>query len=208
MSEQKRAKKVTKEINRWKVACLSIIGVLLAFIILVGFRINVNREPDYQPSTEDKAGTAVLEVKTDKEKVNQLMDFYLQDFQKDSDIKYSFYLENQALLNGTFKILGHPIDFYLYFDPYVMEDGNVQLKAKSLSIGTLGLPIKEVLKYVASSYDLPSWVEVDASEQTILLRLDQFEMQNGLFAKAEKINLIDDDIQFNVYLPQTAKKEE
>ena len=51
-------------------------------------------------------------------------------------------------------MLGHDIPFYLYFDPYVMANGNVQLKAKSLSIGTLGLPIKEVLKFAKRSYKL------------------------------------------------------
>lgn len=104
-------------------------------------------------------------------------------------------------------MLGHDIPFYLYFDPYVMANGNVQLKAKSLSIGTLGLPIKEVLKFAKRSYKLPKWVEINPDDQTVLLRLDQFRMQNGLFVRAEKINLVDDDIRMNIYLPKEKKKE-
>ena len=113
------------------------------------------------------------------------------------------------MLNGTFEVLGYPIEFNLYFDPFVMNDGNVQLKAKSLSIGTLGLPIKEILKFVQRDYKLPSWVEVNPDDSTILLRLDQFRMQNGLFIRAEKINLVDDDIRMNIYLPKdTSSKED
>ena len=41
-------------------------------------------------------------------------------------LNINFIWENEALLNGTFEVLGFPIDFYLYFDPYVMENGNVQ----------------------------------------------------------------------------------
>ena len=43
--------------------------------------------------------------------MNKLIDFYLADFQKGSEIKYKFYLENDALLNGTFQVLGHDIPF-------------------------------------------------------------------------------------------------
>ena len=86
---------------------------------------------------------------------------------------------------------------------------HVQLKAKSLSIGTLGLPIKEVLKFAKRSYKLPKWVEINPDDQTVLLRLDQFRMQNGLFIRAEKINLVDDDIRMNIYLPKdTSSKED
>ena len=130
------------------------------------------------------------------------MDYFLTDFQKDSDIKYEFYLENQALLKGQFNFLGAKINFYLYFDPYVMDNGNVQLKARDLSIGTLNLPISEVMSMITRSYKFPDWVEVSTKDQTIELKLDQFKMQNGLFIKADHIDLVGDDIQFSLYLPK------
>ncbi|HFF8691287.1 TPA: YpmS family protein, partial [Enterococcus faecium] len=111
-------------------------------------------------------------------------------------------LENEALLNGTFEVLGFPIDFYLYFDPYVMENGNVQLKARSLSIGTLSLPIKDVMNMIKRNYKLPDWIEVNTDDLTIMLRLDQFRMQNGMYIKADKIDLVNDDIRFSLYLPK------
>jgi uncharacterized protein YpmS len=210
----KRRKETTKEkqpINPWKIAFLVLIGTIVASLAFVFIRITQVREPNYKPVPElvEKEGTPVVSIQSNKKQVNALIDFYLSDFQKDSDITYQFYLENEAMLNGTFEVLGHPIQFYLYFDPYVMDDGNVQLKAKSLSIGTLGLPMKEILKFVERDYKLPSWVEVNPDDSTILLRLDQFRMQNGLFIRAEKINLVDDDIRMNIYLPKdTANKKE
>ncbi|MPN16248.1 hypothetical protein SDC9_163586 [bioreactor metagenome] len=82
-----------------------------------------------------------------------------------------------------------------------MENGNVQLKAKSLSIGTLSLPIKDVMNMVKRNYNLPKWVEIDTKDLTVMLRLDKFRMQNGMYIKADKINLVDDDIRFSLYLP-------
>jgi uncharacterized protein YpmS len=32
-------------------------------------------------------------------------------------------------------------------------------------------------------------------------------MQNGLFLKADKINLVDDEIQVSLYLPESKEKE-
>ncbi|MGX7127225.1 YpmS family protein [Enterococcus wangshanyuanii] len=197
--------------NRWKIAFLVLVGTIIACFAFIFVRITQVREPNYKPIPElvAKDGTPVIAIQSNKKQVNALIDFYLSDFQKDSDITYKFYLENEAMLNGTFKVLGYPIEFNLYFDPFVMDDGNVQLKAKSLSIGTLGLPIKEILKFVQRDYKLPSWVEVNPDDSTILLRLDQFRMQNGLFIRAEKINLVDDDIRMNIYLPKdTSSKED
>lgn len=191
-----------KKLNPWKIACLTIIGVLVGSILFVGIRAVQVREPTIDSSqTTSMEGTPVLSIQSNKQQINSLIGFFLNEFQKDTDITYGFHLENEAMLTGTFKVLGYPIQFNLYFDPYVVDGGNVQLKAKSLSIGTLGLPIKDILNFVKSDYNLPEWIEVNPSEKYILLKLDEFRMQNGLFIRAEKINLIDDDIRVNLYLP-------
>ncbi|WP_420705985.1 YpmS family protein [Enterococcus sp. CWB-B31] len=196
-----------KKLNPWKIACLTIIGILAGIILFIGIRVTQVREPNINSSqTTSIEGTPVLSIQSNKQQINSLIEFFLNEFQKDTDITYDFYLENEAMLTGTFKVLGYPIQFNLYFDPYVVDGGNVQLKAKSLSVGTLGLPIKDILNFVKRDYNLPGWVEVNPSEKYILLKLDEFRMQNGLFIRAEKINLIDDDIRVNLYLPSDNEK--
>src|SRR5699024_9706915 len=137
-------------------------------------------------------------ISSNKAQVNQLISFFLEEYLKDSEVKYDFVLENEAMLTGEFKVLGFPVTIYLYFDPYVMEDGNVQLRVKSLSVGTLDLPLKEVLKLVKRSFKFPEWIEMDTEAETMLLRLDQFQLENGMFIKANRINLLDDEIQFSL----------
>ncbi|NTR66764.1 YpmS family protein [Enterococcus faecium] len=194
----------TKKTNYWKFAFLILLGVVLGSTVFLGSRIFANREPELPeiPALTERQGDPVLTINSNKEKVNQIISFFLREYQKDSDIEYKFYLENEALLNGTFEVLGFPIDFYLYFDPYVMENGNVQLKARSLSIGTLSLPIKDVMNMIKRNYKLPDWIEVNTDDLTIMLRLDQFRMQNGMYIKADKIDLVNDDIRFSLYLPK------
>lgn len=204
-----KVKPAKKTINYWKIAFLVLVGVIIGTTVFFATRIFQQRESGLNESTElvQREGSPVLTVNSNKSQVNQLIDFYLEDFQKDQDVKYDFELRNEALLTGEFQVLGFPITFYLYFDPYVTEEGNVQLKAKSLSIGTLDLPTSEVLKMIKRSFKFPEWIEVNADEQIVLIRLDQFRMQNGLFIKANKINLVDDEIQMSLYLPAESEDE-
>ncbi|MBP1045797.1 YpmS family protein [Enterococcus sp. BWM-S5] len=202
-NKKEKKQSVNKKLNPWKIAFLALIGMLVGILLFVGIRVTQVREPNYDSSKAvPRSGNPVLSIQSNKQQINELISFYLEDFQKDSEVTYDFYLENEAMLAGNFKILGHPIQFNLYFDPYVMDDGNVQLKAKSLSIGTLGLPIKDILEFVQRDYNLPEWVEVMPEEKYILLRLDKFQMMNGMFIRADKINLIDDDIRVSIYLPE------
>ena len=200
--------KSLKKINGWMVAFFVLLGVVVGSGIVVANRILEPREVLTSNSAKlvERDGSPVVTIESTKQQVNELIAFYLQDYSEKSGLDYTFTLENQALLNGQFKVLGMPVNFYLYFDPYVMENGNVQLKAKSLSIGTLGVPIKEVMKLVKRSYKLPSWIEIKPSDGTVLIRLDQFRMQNGLFIKAEKIDLVDDKIKASLYLPASDEK--
>lgn len=213
MEEKETTKKASKrfsfaQLNKWKVAFFALIAIVIGSGIFLFTRITEKRELVQAeiPALVDREGSPVLNIRSNKEQINALIAFYLDEYQKDSDVQYDFVLENEALLTGEFKILGFPVTFYLYFDPYVMDNGNVQLKATSLSIGTLGVPINEVMKMIQRNQSLPEWIEIDPKEETVMIRLDQFRMQNGLFIKADKINLIDDEIQVSLYLPESEKE--
>ncbi|MDT2596096.1 YpmS family protein [Enterococcus dongliensis] len=197
-------KEITKKINGWKIAFLVLIGILLGSVLFATVRIFTVRETNLPPSSETTVpkGSPVLTMNTNKKKLNTVMAYFLNDLQKDSTVKYEFYLENQAMLKGEFKILGAKVEFYLYFDPYVMDNGNVQLKARDLSIGTLNLPVSQVMATVKRSYTFPKWVAIDPKDQTIVLKLNKFKLNNGMFIKANHIDLVGDDIQFGLYLPK------
>ncbi|GCF92808.1 hypothetical protein NRIC_06990 [Enterococcus florum] len=193
-----------KKVNGWKIAFLILIGLLLGSTIFLATRVFSQRETGLPSSGETKVaeGSPVLTMNTNKKKLNDVMDYFLDEFQEDSSIKYDFYLENQAMLAGKFKFLGAKVDFNLYFDPFVMDNGNVQLKARDLSIGTLNLPVREVLSILKRSYKFPDWVEVTPKNQTIELKLNEFSLENGMFIRANHIDLVNDDIQFSLYLPK------
>lgn len=192
------------KLNPWKAAFLFLVAVLIGGFLLLFTRLTQERENVSQIIAETvvREGDPVITINSNKEQVNRFVDFYLADLQKDAEQQYQFVLKNEALLTGEFDLLGFPVSFYLYFDPFVMANGNIQLKAKSLSIGALGLPINQVLKMIQNNSEIPEWIDIQPKEEMIILRLDQFELKNGMFFRADKINLVDNEIQLNVYLPE------
>lgn len=192
------------KLNPWKAAFLFLVAVLIGGFLLLFTRLTQERENVSQIIAETvvREGDPVITINSNKEQVNRFVDFYLADLQKDAEQQYQFVLKNEALLTGEFDLLGFPVSFYLYFDPFVMANGNIQLKAKSLSIGALGLPINQVLKMIQNNSKIPEWIDIQPKEEMIILRLDQFELKNGMFFRADKINLVDNEIQLNVYLPE------
>lgn len=192
------------KLNPWKAAFLFLVAVLIGGFLLLFTRLTQERENVSQIIAENvvREGDPVITINSNKEQVNRFVDFYLADLQKDAEQHYQFVLKNEALLTGEFDLLGFPVSFYLYFDPFVMANGNIQLKAKSLSIGALGLPINQVLKMIQNNSEIPEWIDIQPKEEMIILRLDQFELKNGMFFRADKINLVDNEIQLNVYLPE------
>lgn len=194
--------------NYWKISFLLLIGIILGFSLFIGIRVSEPQKVNLPKVNETTTNEPTFQIQLNKTQVNDIISYYLNDFLKDSGIKYQFYLEKNALLNGTFKVLGHDMQFYLYFDPFVMENGDIQLKATSLSIGSLPLPITQVMKYVASDYEIPKWVDVQPSSKTIILHLSQFELQNGMRLAADKMNIVDDDIRFNIFLPLDKQNRE
>ena len=192
------------KLNPWKAAFLFLVAVLIGGFLLLFTRLTQERENVSQIIAENvvREGDPVITINSNKEQVNRFVDFYLADLQKDAEQQYQFVLKNEALLTGEFDLIGFPASFYLYFDPFVMANGNIQLKAKSLSIGALGLPINQVLKMIQNNSEIPEWIDIQPKEEMIILRLDQFELKNGMFFRADKINLVDNEIQLNVYLPE------
>lgn len=199
----KKKKRKIKLENPWKLAFFTLIGILVGTMCFLAFRMGEERETDnLARQTSIASGSPAFQVQLTKSQANELINFYLNEFQEGSGVNYSFILENQALLTGTFKILGHELKFYLYFEPYLLDNGEVELKAKSISIGTLSLPISELMNYVKNNFKLPGWVEVDASGEKIILHLNQIEIKNGISFKAEQIDLVGDMILINAYLPE------
>ncbi len=158
---------------------------------------------DQSYSTQDTTtGDPAMTVSLTKRQANEIISYYLNDFQKDSNVKYSLTLADQAVLDGSFKFFGQKVGFSLLFDPLVLKNGNVELKARQLNVGSLPVPISYVMSYAAGNFKLPKWVRMNSKQKTVVLDLNKFKMANGMQLKADKIDLPNSQIDFSVYLPK------
>ncbi len=73
-----------KKTNYWKVAFLILLGVVLGSTVFLGSRIFANREPELPeiPALTERQGDPVLTINSNKEKVNQIISFFLSEYQK------------------------------------------------------------------------------------------------------------------------------
>ncbi|MFV0528437.1 MAG: YpmS family protein [Lachnospiraceae bacterium] len=189
--------------NPWKIAFFALVGLILGVIIFLSIRVfDTRQEIDMtQIEAAMESGDPIFEVQLTKLQTNQIINHFLKKISTPDGIQFEFMLENRALLKGTFDFLGHEIQFDLYFEPYVLENGDIELRARSLSVGTLSIQTSELMDYVKKNAPLPSWVEVDTAEETIILHLNQLELSQGIYVEAEKIDLLNDDIRFKFFLP-------
>lgn len=185
--------------NKWKWLFLLLLACNLAFVGVLASRLVQPREvatpKQVASQTKDiKIGSLV----TTREELNQALTSYLSSYQT-KQMRYAVYLTPKAILfEGSYQLFGAQVPLYVYFQPYQLENGSLQLTVTSVSAGTLPLPIKDVLNYMKSSYQLPKLVKISPKEHTITLNLQALENEQGIYLKATSFDLVNDKISFDL----------
>ena len=213
--EEKRTKKKEKNSKSkgtsWKWAFLTLLAIVLGSVIWLFIQVAIpysNEQKQLDQGISNETEEAIpFQVAAEKEQINLLIDQYITEKQTGQSVNYQFQLTDQAELAGTFKVFGINIPFHLDLDPFVMENGNIQLKAKQISLGQLNLPIPFAMKQISQQLDLPHWVVVNSEKQTITLKLNEFSLKSGVFFSADRIDLAEDDIRLTVLVPKQTIKE-
>lgn len=188
------------KINWWKWGLLLLLAINVAFVGVVASRLIQVREP----SAETLKTTTAKSVKvgtftTNKEQLNDTVATYLKDYQS-KKFTYKVYAASSSILfEGSYELLGYEVPLYVYFEPNRLENGAVQLKVTSFSVGTLPLPELEVLQYIKSSYDLPDFVTISPKKSTITINLQSMKNDAGIYLKATTIDLVNDNFSFDIF---------
>lgn len=195
-----KLKKNGKKINWWKWGFLLILAINIAFVGVVASRLIQVREPAAENvSSKQTDSVKVGTFSTNREQLNETVAAYLEDYQTDQ-MSYTVYATSSAIMfEGTYTLLGYEVPLYIYFQPSCLDSGAVQLKITSFSVGTLSLPKSEVLKYIKSSYKLPSFVEVLPDESAININIQNLENDADIYLEATTIDLVGDQFNFDIY---------
>lgn len=190
----------TGRINLWKWAFLLLVSALVSLTLVLVTRMTTARE-DLPASivTTSETDTKVGTFTTSRDQLNETLNTYLQDYQAEG-FTYQVYVTAQLVVfEGSYQIFGLTIPLNIYFQPSKLEDGSVQLTIAEISAGTLSLPKAEILTYLQKNYKLPKFVQVDATAGLVLVQLAAIENSLGIYAKANTIDLYNDQIIFDLY---------
>ncbi|OJF03876.1 hypothetical protein BKY29_04485 [Weissella confusa] len=171
------------------ITLVTLVALVIVLILLPQDRTEVT-------DTKPEIGQASFTVAVDRKELNALVEQYLNN---DPALKDKFRFEmtkSGMMVYGTYKLLGQNVDFGMKMVPEVTKNGGILLHAKSVAVGQLPLPVKYVMGYLGNMVDLPKWLTIDTSEQTILIDLGKAPKVQGMRVKAVTIDPAKDKFLF------------
>ena len=188
----------------WKRLFILLLGLNVALVFLLFtfflFMINDTGNETKIPTIESTEKQVALQIKTNKQDLNRVINHYL-DTELSSTYDYQVLLTDQVELYGAIPIFNEELNVKLTFEPKPLENGDLELQQKNMSIGNLSLPPSLVLKFIQNSYSLPEWIMIQPSEEKIYVSLNTFKLKSNFKVRVDEFNLKDDDIRFSLQLP-------
>lgn len=188
--------------NMWKrlfFLLLSLnIGIILFFLVIFNFP----RDGEIPSGVKEREEDFVeLHVQSNKGDLNRMINHFIEKEYGGSPIRYELFLRDEVEFYGTVIIFGQDVQIKLTFVPRALENGDLILKPKSISIGDLQLPVSYVLKFIRDQYEIPEWVFIQPKEEVIYFSFENMELKSNMKIKVRQFDLKKDDIRFTLMVP-------
>lgn len=204
MANQRRKDKKTRStINWWKWAFIGLIVLLflLFFQLMRSIQPVTINEPNMETINSNEE-EMVFTAAASKEDTEQFLNTYLASTLGESYEGYSIVIDDQLEINGNLEVFSFTVPFTLSFDPFVLENGNVQLRADSVKLGSLSLPVGAVLSLLSNQLEVPYFVAIDSEQEVVVINLNEFNQHNDIAIQMVRIDLPEDDIQMNLSIDE------
>lgn len=189
--------------NKWKIGFFILLGVITASILLFWMLISLPAEeskiePDKSNAARDDVS---FHVSTNKRDLNRVINHYVEEEAKNSQFEYQVLLTDEVELYGTIPIFSQELELKLTFEPQALENGDLILKQRSISVGRLNLPVSTVLKFVRDSYHLPTAVDIQPNEERVYVSMQKLKLKSDLKVRVNEFDLKKDNIKFTLLVP-------
>lgn len=185
----------------WKwlfIGLLAVNAVIIAFLFILlvqPFADNEEEAGERQLEREPSEGFQhyfTLSLTTDQ--LKEVIEEEWQEEQLELDVVDDRLLQ----VNLPLDILGNEVNATFDFEPEALDNGNMTFHQQSFSIGGIPLPSSAVLTLLQSQLDVPEFVEIQPSEEQIVVYTEDIEVGEGFYTQAESFNLEEDDISVYV----------
>lgn len=173
---------------------------VLLIILLFVFLIKGPNEDIKIPETEKVQNDVRFTIQTNRQDLNTLINHYLKE-EYSGSLDYKVLLTDEVELYGNIPVFSENVEMKLTFEPVALENGDLELQQKTISIGKLTLPVPLVLKFIQSSYPIPDWVTIQPNEEKVYMELQNMKLKSDLKVRVNEFDLKNNDIEFSLQVP-------
>lgn len=189
--------------NKWKIGFFILLGLIAASILVFWLLISLPvQETEIEPGKNNAdVDDVAFHVSTNKRDLNRVINHYLEEEVKNSQFDYQVLLKDEVELYGTLPIFSQELELKLTFEPQALENGDLILKQRSISVGRLHLPVSTVLKFVQDSYDMPDAVNIQPKEERVYVSMQRLKLKSDIKVRVNEFDLKKDNIKFTLLVP-------
>jgi uncharacterized protein YpmS len=188
--------------NSWKKLFIGLLILNIIIVIGVFFLVFLPTKDDEIALKDINQDDYVqFHVQSNKSDLNQLINHYIEEQGLNKKIKYNVILTDQVELYGTMEVFTQEVELKLTFEPESLDNGDLILRQKTISIGHLQLPVPVVLKFIRDSYDFPAWVTIRPNEEEVYVNLHDLKLKSDTNVRVNTFDLKRDHIIFTLLVP-------
>ncbi len=188
--------------NSWKKLFIAL--VILNIIVVVGVIFLIflpTKDEEIALKDINQDDYVQFHVQSNKADLNRLINHYIEEEGLNERIKYNVTLTDQVELYGMMKVFTQDVELKLTFEPESLDNGDLILRHKTISIGHLQLPVPVVLKFIRDSYDIPSWIAIRPNDEEVYVNLHDLKLKSDTKVRVNTFDLKRDNILFTLLVP-------
>lgn len=192
-----------KRINLWKWSFLFLVAIIMGIVIC--FVRSIQPVDTQNQSVADTALVSEenkeikLSTSINKEDTEWLVNTYLHETLGEDFSFYEVRLTNQLELHGNIDFLNFEIPFALYFSPFALENGNLQLRGEAVELANFSLPVSTVMSLFANQIDIPDFIDVNSQQRIIVIYLDVLTSEYTFDISISNFNLEENKIELDLF---------
>lgn len=189
--------------NRWKIGFFILLGIIVAAILFLWIlAVSPAEESKMEPAKKSgDSDDVAFQVSTNKRDLNRVINHYIEEEGKNSNIDYQVLLTDEVELYGTLPLFSQELELRLTFEPQALKNGDLILNQREISVGKLRLPVSTVLKFVSDSYDLPEAVNIQPEEERVYVSMQRLKLKSDIKVRVNEFDLKKDNIKFTLLVP-------
>lgn len=140
-------------------------------------------------------------VRTSKQNLNSLINAYIEQFTAGTEHQYRIELEEDVHLIGDLPVFSTTVPLSVHFEPLVVENGDIILQVRSISLGLLELPNRKIMEYLGKYLPMPDWVTVNPKDEEIYIAVTEMDIKSNFKVAIQTIDLEANNLAFKISVP-------